>query len=222
MNDYILGIDENGNVYLEHHGIKGQKWGVIRTPEQLGHKVNPKKPTMSRNAYDIQMTIKTKDKYKPTNEDAYELNSVKQRKLTDEEIRYAVRMAADRISYDMYTNPGKQTKYKILNFMENVMPAKLEDKIRWSMLESDHMALEKKYEWLSDPKHWTFTDDELPDMSMDDAKAVFDSIQNVRYLDNKYGDPKTRDKKNVGISEDENTWDWRLTANHGKEPKFDN
>lgn len=27
--------DDNG--YLVHHGIKGQKWGVIRTPEQLGH-----------------------------------------------------------------------------------------------------------------------------------------------------------------------------------------
>lgn len=24
--------------YLEHHGIKGQRWGVRRTPEQLGHK----------------------------------------------------------------------------------------------------------------------------------------------------------------------------------------
>lgn len=24
------------NNYLEHHGIKGQKWGVRRTPEQLG------------------------------------------------------------------------------------------------------------------------------------------------------------------------------------------
>ena len=25
------------NLYLCHHGIKGQKWGVRRTPEQLGH-----------------------------------------------------------------------------------------------------------------------------------------------------------------------------------------
>ena len=24
--------------YLMHHGVKGQKWGVRRTPAQLGHK----------------------------------------------------------------------------------------------------------------------------------------------------------------------------------------
>jgi hypothetical protein len=29
--------------YLAHHGIKGQKWGVRRTPEQLGHKPTGKK-----------------------------------------------------------------------------------------------------------------------------------------------------------------------------------
>lgn len=27
------------NNYLIHHGVKGQKWGVRRTAEQLGHKV---------------------------------------------------------------------------------------------------------------------------------------------------------------------------------------
>lgn len=27
---------------LEHYGVKGMKWGVIRTPEQLGHKRIPR------------------------------------------------------------------------------------------------------------------------------------------------------------------------------------
>ena len=26
------------NTYLAHHGIKGMKWGVRRSPEQLGRK----------------------------------------------------------------------------------------------------------------------------------------------------------------------------------------
>lgn len=33
--------------YLEHHGIKGMKWGVRRTPEQLGHDTTKKKSKLS-------------------------------------------------------------------------------------------------------------------------------------------------------------------------------
>lgn len=34
-------MDENRvEEFLEHHGIKGQRWGIRRTPEQLGHKVS--------------------------------------------------------------------------------------------------------------------------------------------------------------------------------------
>lgn len=43
-NRYIL--TDNGNFYLVptggelyHHGIKGMRWGVRRTPQQLGHKI---------------------------------------------------------------------------------------------------------------------------------------------------------------------------------------
>ena len=32
--------EERLNEFLEHHGIKGQRWGIRRTPEQLGHKVD--------------------------------------------------------------------------------------------------------------------------------------------------------------------------------------
>lgn len=33
---------ESYHDYLEHHGVKGQRWGVRRTPEQLGHKPSKK------------------------------------------------------------------------------------------------------------------------------------------------------------------------------------
>lgn len=33
--------------YLMHHGIKGQKWGVRRTPEQLGHAVSKGRQNIS-------------------------------------------------------------------------------------------------------------------------------------------------------------------------------
>lgn len=36
--DYIsYEIVNSGNDFIMHHGIKGQKWGVRRTPEQLGY-----------------------------------------------------------------------------------------------------------------------------------------------------------------------------------------
>jgi hypothetical protein len=36
--------------FLTHHGIKGQKWGVIRTPQQLGHAVTKKTPSGEKKA----------------------------------------------------------------------------------------------------------------------------------------------------------------------------
>ena len=40
MTYYAVTNDPNE---LMHFGIKGMKWGVIRTPEQLGHHEPPKK-----------------------------------------------------------------------------------------------------------------------------------------------------------------------------------
>lgn len=33
---------DSSQEYLEHYGVKGMKWGVRRTPEQLGYKTSPR------------------------------------------------------------------------------------------------------------------------------------------------------------------------------------
>lgn len=38
---------EFSDVFLEHHGVKGMKWGVRRTPEQLGYRKKTKRKTSS-------------------------------------------------------------------------------------------------------------------------------------------------------------------------------
>lgn len=40
-------FDAMSRGYLEHHGVKGMKWGVRRTPEQLGYKTSSKRKKSS-------------------------------------------------------------------------------------------------------------------------------------------------------------------------------
>lgn len=40
--------NQNGSNELTHHGIKGMKWGIRRTPEQLGHKTESDVKVVSR------------------------------------------------------------------------------------------------------------------------------------------------------------------------------
>lgn len=43
MDEQMTWSPKSSNDILEHHGIKGQRWGVRRTPEQLGHKIGGKR-----------------------------------------------------------------------------------------------------------------------------------------------------------------------------------
>lgn len=49
---------------LEHHGIKGQKWGVRRTPEQLGHLKNAYRTKASTAGDHYERAIKNVAKYR--------------------------------------------------------------------------------------------------------------------------------------------------------------
>ena len=71
--------------YLQHHGVKGQKWGVRRTPEQLGHA--PKKSTKRKLSLfnrNKKKTVKKTTK-KSTEESSTKKKSVKE--MNDDELR---------------------------------------------------------------------------------------------------------------------------------------
>lgn len=60
MNYLAIRFDDE----LEHHGVKGQRWGVIRTPEQLGHKPKAKR---KRSASSQSKSIAKSSKKKSSN-----------------------------------------------------------------------------------------------------------------------------------------------------------
>ena len=75
---------------LIHYGRKGQKWGVIRTPEQLGH-IKPKKTLGQRlsNTFKAKSKSKSEQKKAPTPKPEDHRMSKKNRdirKMSNEEI----------------------------------------------------------------------------------------------------------------------------------------
>ena len=58
------------NEYLAHHGVKGMKWGVRRTPEQLGHRVLGSRKGV-HDASRWSRSIKTEQAKRATAEDIY-------------------------------------------------------------------------------------------------------------------------------------------------------
>lgn len=70
------GINETFEEYLEHHGILGMKWGIRRTPEQLGHKVSKARERFEKYGKKASTAAesgktKTFDKYKKKAEKTY-------------------------------------------------------------------------------------------------------------------------------------------------------
>lgn len=57
---------------IYHHGIKGMKWGVRRTPAQLGHKTSSKKRIEGSNTE--RKKPKQKKKTQPTRKDPKEMS----------------------------------------------------------------------------------------------------------------------------------------------------
>lgn len=158
---------ETDESYLEHHGIKGQKWGVIRTPEQLGHyKINKNRPTLSRKIYDTRTELDPK-----TN--TYKTRVIK-RDATDDEQRERMALEAavqaNQLRYDRNTKLIQRNKnpfYRLLNMSLGL------DELYELKASKD---ADKLYDMLADPKNWTFEDYELPDFTDIEMKDLHEFI----------------------------------------------
>lgn len=98
---------ENNNDYLAHHGIKGQKWGVIRTPEELGHKskTSKKKTTAKdiKNAVNKALEKKRKEISKATEERRKEVAKKKAEDVVNRE---------EKLKAHLRKHPGQIYKHR--------------------------------------------------------------------------------------------------------------
>ena len=81
-----------------HHGIKGMKWGVRRTPEQLGHRPKPRLPSRL-------------SKSKPDDTQKQSTTAKKSYKeMTDDELKAAIARLDLEKKYKELSRPSEQVK----------------------------------------------------------------------------------------------------------------
>lgn len=107
------------NNELMHYGVKGMKWGVIRTPEQLGHtarKVRDKIKSAYQNSKNREPSERTKNKQKVAN---LKKERKRVRLMTDAEIRERIsRIESEKklkSLIDSELSPGRNAVQAILS-----------------------------------------------------------------------------------------------------------
>lgn len=123
---------------LYHHGVKGMKWGVRRTPAQLGHKTGSKKRRAKAKAYveKLMKQRKAKKEAKKTAEEERKKNAAVKKKsvseMSDDELAtYITRKNAEKIALglerDINTlkpekvSAGKQFAEGVMNKMTSAI-----------------------------------------------------------------------------------------------------
>lgn len=108
-------MDENRvDEFLEHYGIKGQRQGIRRTPEQLGHKVSKLKKKTAK------LEQKSIDKEKKANKYSakYHKNYDKAFRYEDKKVTTIIKESADK-ALSSVSNAVNSGRDFLANFLED-------------------------------------------------------------------------------------------------------
>jgi ribosomal protein L14E/L6E/L27E len=97
------------NAELIHYGVKGMKWGVRRTPVQLGHRRKPKK-------------IAKRSRESPESEKKKSAPKKSVHELSDEELRQAIgRLEMEKRYKELERSANPQKNNDGKKFVENIL-----------------------------------------------------------------------------------------------------
>ena len=107
------------NNELYHHGVLGMRWGVRRTPSQLGHKTSSKKKKPLR-------LFSKKKKVNTKKTDANKVDTKPKKKkvseMSDEELQTRIsRMRLEQTYKQLQTDTGNKSTFNGKKFVINVL-----------------------------------------------------------------------------------------------------
>lgn len=127
MSDYIL----------YHHGVKGMKWGVRRTPQQLGHKVEKLKKRNAKLSAEVDTNTSNAKKYAAKSAKIQQGNAKYEKRLAKATARKAAAdLKYNKVMSKRKVNEDKAAKYAAEAAKQQTKILKAQKKLKYNKWET--------------------------------------------------------------------------------------